>query len=307
MVSCSPLLACEVAIIGLGPVGATIANILGQYGITTIVFERDASAYHLPRAVAFDDEVMRIFQSIGLATNIKRIVEIGADLHFVDAEGTLLVNWPRPKEISPNGWYLNYRFHQPELEKILRKGLYRFPCVNTLLHREVYALDEDADGVTVKFKDLSTGEQGKIQTSFVIGCDGARSFTGQYIGSGDMDLGFHEPWLVVDLILEKSKPELGPNSVHHCNPERSSTYVFIGRKRRRWEFRLRPDDDPQQMTQPDRVWHQQAKERVSALMLPAPSVIDGIGKARMLVDILTVRWRDEHPVAVSGNAEYRPG
>ena len=61
------------------------------------------------------------------------------------------------------------------------------------------------------------------------------------------------------------------------------------------------------VNEPDRVWHQQAKERVSALMLPAPSVIDGIGKARMLVDILKVRWRDEHPVAVSGNAEYRPG
>ena len=60
----------EIAIIGLGPVGAALANILGQYEISTAVIERDAAPYHLPRAVAFDDEVMRIFQSIELAKPI---------------------------------------------------------------------------------------------------------------------------------------------------------------------------------------------------------------------------------------------
>ena len=57
----------DVAIVGLGPVGATLANLLGQAGISTLVLEREAAAYHLPRAVHFDDEVMRIFQAIGCA------------------------------------------------------------------------------------------------------------------------------------------------------------------------------------------------------------------------------------------------
>ncbi len=31
----------DVAIVGLGPVGATLANLLGQSGVKTLVLERD--------------------------------------------------------------------------------------------------------------------------------------------------------------------------------------------------------------------------------------------------------------------------
>ena len=57
----------DVAIVGLGPIGATLANLLGGYGITTIVLEKKSSAHQLPRAVMFDDEVMRVFQSLKLS------------------------------------------------------------------------------------------------------------------------------------------------------------------------------------------------------------------------------------------------
>jgi len=249
----------EIAIIGLGPVGATLANILGQYEISTVVIEREATLYHLPRAVAFDDEVMRIFQSINLAKQINEIVEVGEGVDFVDEDGKVLVNWDRPKTISPNGWYINYRFYQPELEEILRKALLRFPSVQTLLHREVSHIAEYTDSVNVEFKDLKTGKLEKIRSTFVIGCDGARSFTRDKIGKGFEDLGFNEPWLVVDLVLKNPRPDLGPQSVHYCDPNRSATYVFLAGERRRWEFRLKPDDDPVKITRPEHVWSMLSK------------------------------------------------
>ena len=249
----------DIAIIGLGPVGATLANILGQHEISTVVIEQDAAPHHLPRAVAFDDEVMRIFQSINLAQPINDIVDVGEGVDFVDEDGEVLVKRDRPKVISPNGRYINYRFHQPELEAILREGLLRFPSVQTLLHREVLDLIEDIDGVCVEFKDLKTGKKGKIRSNFVIGCDGARSFTREKIGKGFEDLGFNEPWLVVDLVLKNPRPDLGPKSVHHCAPDRSATYDFLGGHRRRWELRLKPDDDPGEITNPKHVWSMLSK------------------------------------------------
>ena len=60
----------EVVIVGLGPTGATLANILAGYGLDVLVLEREESVYPLPRAVHFDDEAMRVFQSIGLAEGI---------------------------------------------------------------------------------------------------------------------------------------------------------------------------------------------------------------------------------------------
>ena len=53
----------DVVIVGLGPVGAMVANLLGQAGVTTVVLERDGAPHTMPRAGSTDDEVMRIFQS----------------------------------------------------------------------------------------------------------------------------------------------------------------------------------------------------------------------------------------------------
>ena len=57
----------DVAIIGYGPTGATMANLLAMGGHSVLVIDKEADLYPLPRAVHFDDEVMRIFQTIGIA------------------------------------------------------------------------------------------------------------------------------------------------------------------------------------------------------------------------------------------------
>jgi 3-(3-hydroxy-phenyl)propionate hydroxylase len=63
----------DVAIIGYGPAGVTIANLLGQYGLPVVVFERDAEIYPLPRAIHFDGEVMRVFETLGLRREVEAI------------------------------------------------------------------------------------------------------------------------------------------------------------------------------------------------------------------------------------------
>ena len=50
----------DVAIIGYGPAGATLANLLGPYGVSVLVLEREAEIYPLPRAIHFDGETMRV-------------------------------------------------------------------------------------------------------------------------------------------------------------------------------------------------------------------------------------------------------
>ena len=62
----------DVAIVGYGPAGATLANLLGQYGLSVLVLEREAEIYPLPRAIHFDGEVMRVFETAGLRAPIDR-------------------------------------------------------------------------------------------------------------------------------------------------------------------------------------------------------------------------------------------
>ena len=106
----------DVVIVGYGPVGATLANLLGLRGVKTVVLEREHSAYHLPRAVHFDDEVMRIFETVGLSDAIVTNTVFSPGMHFVDSAGKLMLDWSRPPGVTPQGWHPSYRFHQPDLE-----------------------------------------------------------------------------------------------------------------------------------------------------------------------------------------------
>jgi 3-(3-hydroxy-phenyl)propionate hydroxylase len=244
----------EVAIIGCGPVGALLANLLGLQGVKTLVLEREAAIYHLPRAVHFDDEVMRLLQTVGLAEAMHPLVHVSPGMKFVGDTGRLLLDWPRPQERGPQAWHASYRFHQPELERVLRDGLSRFPSVSLRFRTEVFALDQESDAVTVRYEDLATGGLARRRARYVVGCDGARSLVRRMMGAPMEDLGFHETWLVVDAILKRPRPDLGDWSVQYCNRKRPATYVRGTGDRRRWEIAVLPGEDGAAISQTEKVF-----------------------------------------------------
>ena len=243
-----------VAIIGLGPVGSTLANILGQYGLKTAALDRENAAYHLPRAVMFDDEIMRVFQSLGLSEKMQEVAEVGGGARFVDADGITLAHWSRPQALSPNNWYVNYRFHQPDLEKVLRDGFKRYSQITEYWGCDVTSLAQNDEDVTVNYRESAAGSDETLRAAYVVGCDGARSFTRDCINPEIEDLGFHEPWLVIDLLVKNPQEIESRESIHFCEPERSGTFVFLGSKRKRWELRLNPDDKPEDICKPEFIW-----------------------------------------------------
>ena len=113
----------DVVIVGLGPTGGTLANLLALNGFSILILEREKSIYSLPRAVHFDDEIMRVFQTIGITKKFLKNTIINKGTKFVNSEGKVLLDWPRPRSITENGWYPSYRFHQPDLERNLRNQL----------------------------------------------------------------------------------------------------------------------------------------------------------------------------------------
>lgn len=243
-----------VCVIGYGPVGATLANLLGLRGIDTLVLERESAAYHLPRAVHFDDEAMRVFQTIGLAETLASLTHVSPGTRFVNADGRMLMEWPRPQTRGPQGWHASYRFHQPDLEKVVREGLARWPTVKVRTRCEATDIVPGADGVAVTLTDLATGKVETVRAAYVVGCDGARSMVRRSMNAGMEDLGFHERWLVVDMLLHRPRPDLGDWSVQFCNPARPATYVRGTGDRRRWEISLLDDEDSTAMEAPEQVW-----------------------------------------------------
>ncbi|WP_232232477.1 bifunctional 3-(3-hydroxy-phenyl)propionate/3-hydroxycinnamic acid hydroxylase [Cupriavidus sp. amp6] len=244
----------DVAVIGLGPVGATLANLLATYGLTVAVLEREAAPYALPRAVHFDAECMRVFDTIGVAQDVGAACHVSPGMKFVNAGGQLLVDWPRPQEIGAQGWHSSYRFHQPDLEHTLRARLSGRRNVTVHLRSEVYAIEESDSHVTVKYEDLSRGKLEAIEAAYVVGADGARSLVRRLIGGEMEDLGLHERWLVFDAVLKRPWSALGDYSVQFCDPARPATYVRGVGERRRFEIMLHPGEDAAEMARPETVW-----------------------------------------------------
>lgn len=244
----------DVAIVGLGPTGATLANLLGLCGLSVLVLEKEAQIYDLPRAVHLDDEVMRVLQTIGIADEFARQVFINRGMRFVDREHKLLLDWPRPQQRTELGWHASYRFHQPDLERLLRRSLARFETIDIRLCSMVDELTDHGDRVTIGFRDAGTDRRRRETAKFVIGCDGARSTVRNVMGIGMERLGFEQRWLVADLLLKQDMPELGDHTLQYCDPVRPSTYCRNVGRRRRWEFALLDGEDSDEMASEETVW-----------------------------------------------------
>ncbi|MBZ0218566.1 MAG: bifunctional 3-(3-hydroxy-phenyl)propionate/3-hydroxycinnamic acid hydroxylase, partial [Fimbriimonadaceae bacterium] len=244
----------DVAIIGFGPTGATLANLLALCGVSVLVLDRQTAPYPLPRAVHFDDEVMRVFQSIGVAGEVAKIVRVNRGMRFVDATGKLLLDWPRPQEIGPQGWYASYRFHQPDLEAILHDALTRRETIRIQPCAEVTHVRDDENIAQVHYENLRSGTTHTVTAKYVVGCDGARSIMRGFIDTQMEDLGFHQRWLVVDVLLKKPKPELGDFTIQYCDPARPATYARGPGNRRRWEISVLDDEDSEAISTSESVW-----------------------------------------------------
>lgn len=242
----------DVAIIGYGPVGATLANLLERQGRRVLVVEQFAEVYPLPRATHIDGEALRILQTAGVADVLAPDLGIYSRMRFEDANGRMLIDWPRSIEPGLHGWRDSNRFHQPDLENALRGRAASAAAIDLRLGWKVTDITQDDDAATL-VTVAPDGAVESVSARFVVGCDGARSIVRQVIGAEMRVLAPSQQWLVADLILRADAPDLPEGTVQYCDPARPFTYIEAVGRRRRWEVMLLPGDDPAAFARPERV------------------------------------------------------
>ncbi|MGS7013758.1 FAD-dependent monooxygenase, partial [Pseudomonas aeruginosa] len=135
---------------------------------------------------------------------------------------------------------------------------------------------------------------------YVVGCDGARSLVRRFIGSGMDDLGFHERWLVIDVLLKRARDDLGDYSLQHCDPRRPATYVRGTGTRRRWEITVLPNEDSQEVAQPAQVW-----ELLSRWITPDDAEIERAA-VYTFHSVIAQQWRNERLLLAGDSAHQTP-
>lgn len=241
----------DVAIVGYGPVGVTAANLLGQMGLTVVVVERDPDIYARARAISTDEEVLRIWQQVGLADRLNADMQPGCGANFVDADGVPFVKLlPASRG---NGHPPQQFIYQPALEKVLRAGVDRFPNVSLLLEHECLRLIQRPDHVELMLADLRVDEFRRIRASYVIAADGGSSATRAQLGIGFSGRTFAERWIVIDTKVLVEWP--GHDRLRfHCNPDRPTVDCPTPLGHHRWEFPVRGDEDERDLLNEDAIW-----------------------------------------------------
>ncbi len=243
----------DVAIVGFGPVGAVLACLLGQAGLSTVVVDASDRIYDKPRAVALDHEIARVLQGLGLGEALEACSEPFTDSVYFGADGRVIKRLTMLPEPHPQGWTPSMVFLQPRLEAAVRRKAEGFGTVSVRLGHRVTGFIQGAEGVRLEV--AGPAETELLEARYVVGCDGAGSTIRKLAGLSLDDLGFDEPWLVVDVLAnERGLARLPRTSVQYCKPARPTTYVIGVGVHRRWEFSLDPDEDPRAMEQPDEVW-----------------------------------------------------
>jgi 2-polyprenyl-6-methoxyphenol hydroxylase-like FAD-dependent oxidoreductase len=239
----------DVAIIGYGPVGQTLAGLLGRRGVDVVVVERFERPYGLPRAMRFDHEAMRLWQEIGFAEAIADDLLPVTRYEWYGADGELDMRFLTP-EYGPSGWSFSYSFHQPSLEAALDETVRAQPTVEVRRGCALTGVSQREDHVEL---ELSGGE--KLEARFVVGADGANSRVREAAGIDFEDLGFNERWFVIDVLPDErvlSRFELFP--IQFCDPRRPHVLVPVARRYRRWEFMLLPDEQAEDYQDPRQAW-----------------------------------------------------
>ena len=238
---------CDVLVVGGGPVGVALGLLLGKEGVRTVIAEREPGVYPLPRAAHIDDEVIRLLQGLGVADAVAATSRTSSRYDFLTAKGEVLMSFPSVMGRTRMGWPSGLMIHQPSLEGCLRGQLTSAGPVELRSHWTLVALTETPDGVLA---DLETPDgPRRVLAGWVVGCDGARSTVRSLGGFALDDLGFDEPWLVVDVLVDDAArlPEV---NLQICDPARPTTCVLMGEGRHRWEFMLRPGETPEQAQDP---------------------------------------------------------
>ncbi|NMO18836.1 bifunctional 3-(3-hydroxy-phenyl)propionate/3-hydroxycinnamic acid hydroxylase [Pyxidicoccus fallax] len=241
----------DVVIAGGGPVGVLTANLLGLHGVRVLVVERESTPHGQPRAFSCDDEALRIYQSAGLIDALMPDLRQSRRVTYTGVGGKPIAELHLSEVDFGFGYTPIWFFYQPLLEKALREGLRRFESAELRLGAEVEALEQDNTGVTVRIRDLASGERSAVRARYLVGCDGGRSTVRGLLGISMEGRSYEEPWIAISGTVPEEDAPSECNIV--CDPVRPG---FVGRGpvgQFRWEFRLRPGETGEEMTQPGSI------------------------------------------------------
>lgn len=234
-----------IVIIGAGPAGLTTGLLLAEYGVASVILERNQSPMDIPRAIILDDEGARTLQCFGAdETYVSQILEAnGAE--YIDDQGQTFgrVGSGAPTYGFPKRHYIS----QPELERALLDLIAATPLCDLRFGCEVNAFDQSEDNITLSVTNTD-GSAASITADYVVAADGGRSPTREALGIKMTGSTYEQDWIVIDTLNDADQSR---HSKFFCSVARPHVSIPAPNGGRRYEFMMLPGETPQDVLKHD--------------------------------------------------------
>ena len=237
----------DVVLVGAGPVGLMMANLLGLAGVQVLLLERSDGLLGLPRAIFYDSETLRLFTQVGLFDEIAPGLVRNPHVRHLNARGKALMQMDFPVR-NIYGHSACGTFYQPDFERVLLQGTSRFGNVRVLFNHSVAGFNQNETHVTLKV--ATPDGEARIRAKYAIGCDGGTSAVRDMIGAKLLGSTFSERWLVVDAIV---KDHDVTQITFNCDPRRPRVELPAVGDRVRWEFMQLPGETEETLKRDDTI------------------------------------------------------
>lgn len=237
----------QVAILGAGPVGLTIANYLSKQGIQVTIVEQLDHLIDYPRAIGIDDEALRTIQSLGLVDQVLPHTTPNHAMRFLTPKGHCFADiQPLTREF---GFSRRNAFIQPQVDNVLLQGLKKYDNAQILFSRNLTEFTQDNEGVTLKIKTKDNKDE-VIQAQYLIACDGGNSFIRRTLEIGFDGKTAPNPWIVIDI---ENDPLATPHIYLCCDPVRPYVSAALPNGIRRFEFMVMPGETQEELSKPENI------------------------------------------------------
>jgi len=220
--------ATDVTIIGAGPVGLLLANLLGARGIQTSVCDQRTEPLTSSMAIGITPPSLDIlsrlgldgvFRDAGVPVRHAEVYELGARVGRLDFAG-IASNYP---------FFLS--LPQARTVEILRHNLAKFPSVTLHDGAELTGLRQDDRGVYARFHHHATDDRMEIQGRFLIGADGHKSTVRAATGLRVRERVYPQRFIMADF---EDDSGLGAEARLFFSPEASVESFPLPEGFRRW-------------------------------------------------------------------------
>ncbi|HET9874474.1 MAG TPA: FAD-dependent oxidoreductase [Mycobacterium sp.] len=236
---------CDIAIVGAGPTGLTLTLDLARRGVSVCLFDRAPQPFTGSRGKVISVRTQEIFDDLGLVDKLRaaglshlwhRVYLRGAMVRDYDPAAGGAPGPDRPFDYSP------VFIPQWRTEQLLRDALAEYG-IRPEFSAGLVTFEQEADAVRLRLAD---GRQ--VDTSWLIGCDGAHSTVRKTLGLDFAGVagGGMQGMLLGDVRVDGLAPD---RWYQWSDPERGFVALCPFRDSEAWQFQgglftdLGPDGD----------------------------------------------------------------